>query len=335
VPVWQRGAGCVSFDATLHRQLEVLKLDCNAGKSNAQTFVYDAATGALRWHQVGTSCASDNSYYDARYLNGHLTVLAARTGAVIWQSPVTEVLPCALSGDRLMVSSRTSLAEYDYIAHTEVFQSPHEAVWRFGPDGNLAACDDNLHMVGIGPSGAVTWHTQDNCESDDSPFSFGTSTVDSESGRDIDIVSGKVLGAQPVPEGKINGVVTTQSRSGATLAWQYFQNPSAECQSGESVAFATPYGVSPLLAGVQVRDINFSLRALGMWLEDPNDPCARLQYVAWDYRGFVRWALPEQWELGGAIGSLGNDIATNGGVESSAIVGNLDENDNLALVSLP
>jgi len=312
----------------------VLKVECGG----PQVYVLDPASGAQIYHQSGYECRSDNSYYDARLLGGHLTVVNARTGATVWQTPLTTTsMPCALSGDRLMlarIGSPGGAEEYSISTHQLVFnRQDHTTVWRFGPDGYIAACDTNENLIGISPTGSVAWKTNYSCPSYDSPFSFGRSTVDLESGADVDIVTGRLLGAFTYPPIASNGYGGGSLPDGAVAYLEAHRPLPGACPGpGSEVMFLGPYAASPWLTGASLaRDLEFSHRALAVEIAGP---CSPPFIGAWDEHGFVRWLMPTSATPDLSL-PVGDDMATNGGDESSALLGVNATDGALELVGLP
>jgi hypothetical protein len=335
IPEWSRSVGAHCNDAQLQRQLEILRVTCAKDSTTPHTYVFTATTGAPVYDQPGATCRSNNSYYDARYLNGHLTVVAARTGAMIWQSPVAKVAPCALSGTRLMVAhvSEPGVVEYDFIAGRLVFDHDASHPIRFGDEGTVAMCSDAGRDWGLAPSGATAWSRDIPCVAPKLVHvDFGTNAV--SSGFDVDIATGALLGRQSIPASHVYGAVERESTDGAMFSWRYAVTAVrvGQCLYDSDVAFAGPHGVSPLLDDASVVPIDFSHTAITVFAGNANDPCTRPQIEAYNQDGTVRWVLPQQWETG-ADGLVGTDIETNGGQEASVLVG-VDAN-GIELVSLP
>ena len=259
------------------------------------TSVYDPATGALRAHYTthgDASCTTDSPYYFTEWLVppgssvAHLTIMAVRTGAVVWRTPVTQQSPCALSGDRLMIAppleTGPGVTEFDVAQpRRQAFTTSSNVVWSFGPSGYVAMCDDNDDLIGIGPSGQLAWKSDAACEGDDTGFSFERSTVDLDSGADVDIVTGAFLGAfSPFPP--IGACCIGRTYSGPFVFGTAHTPASGQCPGpGTESMFLGPYGVSPwLTAAAPAFALEFSLRAIAV--ERAGVSCSTQDIQAWD-----------------------------------------------------
>ncbi|HEY1740916.1 MAG TPA: hypothetical protein VGI86_19530, partial [Acidimicrobiia bacterium] len=287
---------------------------------------------------------SDSPYYFTEWVvppgghSSHLTVAAMRNGAVVWYTPVTVHAPCALSGDRLMMpqspTTLDGLTEDDVATHRQAFTTSTVAVWSFGPAGYVAGCDGSDHLIGIGPTGQVAWKTDLLCPpGEDAPFSFERSTVDLDSGADLDIVSGEFLGAySPFPP---IGACCIGRMFGGPITYATAHAPQrGQCPGpGSETMFLGPYGASPwLTAATPLTGFDFSLRAIAVQRAAPT--CSPPTISAWDERGVIRWTMPAEVRLD-LSQPMGNDMATNGGVESSALIGINVSDGTLELIDLP
>jgi hypothetical protein len=287
-------------------------------------------------------CWSDNSYYDARYIvppgggPARLTVIDARSGAIVWRSPVTKPTACAVSHQRLMVAhvAGPGVVEYDIAQHQLVFDATHfGTVWRFAPRGAVAMCDPVGHIVGLGTNGLRAWHSSAACDAGEASMDFGSSTANL--GVDLDIATGKLLGVVRRPPPPTSGL-GYPSADRAVFQWDFIAPLTDKpCVSGYSVAFAGPYGVSPLLHEARAAGFDFSHRAIPIMVSDPANLCGRQVLAGWDQRGFFRWKLADRYIVAGFVqGRIGSDMATNGGDEASAIVG-LGPSGGFELLDLP
>ncbi|HEY3834424.1 MAG TPA: FG-GAP-like repeat-containing protein [Acidimicrobiia bacterium] len=330
----------------LVRQSNVALVHCDnvAGR----TFVYNLGDGSvLAQYTVNNACFSDDQNDMVVWAvppggsTAHLTVMDARTGAVLWRTPVAATAattPCALSGDRLMVArdgSPGGVEEFSLTTKQLVFnRADHTTVWRFSFGGYVALCDTNDNLVGLNPSGTIAWKTDVACPSSDSPFSFGASTTDLESGVDVDIVSGTVLGSVSSPPIAASGVGGNSTADGALfVVGAHTPNP-ADCPGrGSEVMFLGPHGASSWLAGATaVRGVDFSHRAILVELASAG--CPPFQVAAWSESGFIRWVMPDSVAFN-VNGPIADDLLTSGGDESRAILGSNTTDGNLELVSLP
>ncbi|HEY3834426.1 MAG TPA: hypothetical protein VGO03_19190 [Acidimicrobiia bacterium] len=97
--------------------------------------------------------------------------------------------------------------------------------------------------------------------------------------------------------------------------------------------FLGPYGVSPwLTAAAPITNFDFSLRAVAV--QRAATTCTPPTVEAWDDTGVIRWTMPAD-VTPDLSQPTGNDMATNGGIESSAVIGINASDHTLELVDLP
>jgi hypothetical protein len=270
-------------------------------------------------------------------LGGHVTVVAARTGAVVWQSPVTSKTSCALSGDRLVIESPNGapgVSEYEISTHHLVFTRTDGVVYRYAPGGYVAMCGGSgPTQFGITPSGATAWTSPLSCDTSEVVKDFGRSITDSF--VDIDIATGKVLGAVVAPAGTSSfGGYPSANRA----VFYYRANPRRGCISDELVAFEGPYGASHWLPAAIHAGFDFSNRSIPVLWAAPGG-CGPAVLAALNQNDTIRWVMPADLKFD-LSEPIGNDMATNGGDESSALLAletptSASELHNLELVALP
>jgi hypothetical protein len=344
VPLWSDSLFCLNPDA-MKRELDILVVSCD-NHIDRDVYIYNPANGSLLAHYHGHfgGCASDSPYYMLEWLvppggsTAHVTVVATRTGAVVYRTPITTSMPCALSGDRLMLArdgAPGGAEEFNVATKQLVFDNAdHTTVWRFGPAGYIALCDTNDDLVGIGPSGNGAWKTDYSCPGYDSPFSFGRATVDLESGVDVDIVTGKLLGAFSDPPIASNGFGAGDFPSRALAFFEAHAPALGACPGpGSELMFLGPYSVSPwLTAAAPVASLQFSLHAIAVQRAAPT--CSRPAIQAYDEHGAIRWTMAAA-VVPDLNGPIVNDMAANGGQESTALLGINPSDRALELIDLP